>query len=55
MSIWLIEQSRDGGKTWEVYNPYHLYKKPETAHKKCATMMGWRSIFRVTEYKAVSE
>jgi hypothetical protein len=56
MPIWVMECSRDGGKTWRVEQPYRIYKKKESAEKKMeAEAVGsWKYLqFRITEYRPV--
>ena len=60
MPIWIIEHSRDQGATWQIDQPYHLFKD----HGKALTTVGkmnegakvhvpaWR-IYRAQEYRAV--
>jgi hypothetical protein len=51
--IWIIEESRDGGKTWAITQPYHVYKKEETADRAVERFKGWRSTYRKMEYRPV--
>ena len=51
--IWIIEESLDGGKTWRISQPYHLYKRKATADKAVEGYDGWRWKYRITEYRAV--
>lgn len=53
--IWIIEESIDGGKTWRISQPYHVYKKKDSGDKALETFKGWRWIYRLTEYRAVEE
>jgi hypothetical protein len=51
--IWILEESRDGGKTWRVSSPYQVWKVKQSADKKLDTYKGWRWLYRITEYHAV--
>jgi len=52
--IWILEESLDGGKTWRVSSPWQVWKKKETADRKLETLKGWRWMYRITEYKAIT-
>ena len=52
MTIWIIKQSRDGGNTWGLHTPYHLYKDHDKATAAADKMNGWQGISRF-KYKAV--
>jgi hypothetical protein len=61
MTIWIIKQSRDGGATWRLHTPCHLYKNHDTAiaaegkqNEFAKTCPQPRWIYRAAEYKAVS-
>ncbi len=54
MPIWILECSRDGGKTWRIEQPYRVFKKKETADRASDERKDWpRAKYRVTEYRPV--
>ena len=55
MSVWIIEESHDGGKTWKVSQPYHLYKSLYSAERGLEKFAGWRRAHRINEYRPVLE
>lgn len=55
MSIWVIEVSRDGGKTWILEQPYRVYKNKEKADYQVNHRGPSRYGYRVREYRPVEE
>ena len=53
--IWIMEESKDCGKTWRVSSPWEVYKRKESAEKRLEFYKGWRWPHRITEYRAVEE
>ena len=60
MTIWILEQSRDGGATWKLDQPYRVYKSQEPADAKACECnanyykqqgVPWR--YRAVEYAPV--
>jgi hypothetical protein len=60
MPIWILEHSRDQGKTWRLEQPYKLFKDRDKALTAAVKMNedakvhvpAWR-IYRATEYRPV--
>ena len=50
-----MEESFDGGKTWRVSQPYQIYKRKESGDKRLEKYIGWRWMYRITEYRAVEK
>lgn len=53
MPIWILESSRDGGKTWFVSQPYHVYKTKEKGQSAEKRYQGYRIMYRIREYRPV--
>lgn len=55
MTIWIMEKSRDNGVTWNILQPYHLYKDHTRALVAAGKMKGYsRWIYRATEFRSVA-
>jgi hypothetical protein len=53
MTVWIVEKSKDGGKTWLIYTPLKVYVHRENGEKAIDRMHSWhhRILYRLAPFK----